>query len=98
MMITMFDEDDTGTMGFTEFTKLITMIEHLKWDFERFDTDKNGSLDSSELQKALSESLGITLTKQMLEKLVRRYSTKGEKIWFDDYVALVFKMRKIMGK
>ncbi|XP_050098538.1 calpain-B-like [Anopheles aquasalis] len=97
MMIAMLDEDDSATLGKREFLKLIAMIEQLKKDFEYFDTDQSGSLDSPELKNALRQSSGITLNREILTILMRRYSTRGEKIWFDDYIALVFKMQTIRG-
>ncbi|KAM6451033.1 sorcin isoform 2-T2 [Liasis olivaceus] len=92
-MISMLDRDMSGTMGFNEFKELWAVLNGWRQHFMTVDSDRSGTVDSQELQKALM-SMGFRLSPQAISGIVKRYSCRG-KISFDDYIACCVKLRAL---
>ncbi|XP_053569995.1 sorcin isoform X2 [Bombina bombina] len=93
LMISMLDRDMSGKMGFNEFKELGVVINGWKQHFMTFDSDRSGSVDGQELQRALG-TMGYRLSPQVLNNITKRFSCHG-KISFDDYIACCVKLRSL---
>lgn len=52
----MHDQDNSGTIDFSEFEKLHAFLVDLQLKFTRFDRDKNSWLSPDEAYEAITES------------------------------------------
>ncbi|XP_068942318.1 sorcin isoform X3 [Petaurus breviceps papuanus] len=93
LMVSMLDRDMSGTMGFSEFKELWAVLNGWRQHFISFDSDRSGTVDPQELQKALG-TMGFRLSPQAVTSIAKRYSTNG-KITFDDYIACCVKLRAL---
>uniref|UniRef100_A0A2I3LF62 Sorcin n=1 Tax=Papio anubis TaxID=9555 RepID=A0A2I3LF62_PAPAN len=93
LMVSMLDRDMSGKMGFNEFKELWAVLNGWRQHFISFDTDRSGTVDPQELQKALT-TMGFRLSPQAVNSIAKRYSTNG-KITFDDYIACCVKLRAL---
>ncbi|XP_003475133.1 sorcin isoform X1 [Cavia porcellus] len=93
LMVSMLDKDMSGTMGFTEFKELWSVLNGWKQHFTSFDSDRSGTVDPQELHKALT-TMGFRLNPQTVNLIARRYST-NRRITFDDYIACCVKLRAL---
>ncbi|XP_027430313.1 sorcin isoform X1 [Zalophus californianus] len=93
LMVSMLDRDMSGTMGFSEFKELWAVLNGWRQHFISFDSDRSGTVDPQELQKALT-TMGFRLSPQAVNSIAKRYSTNG-KITFDDYIACCVKLRAL---
>ncbi|KIP09039.1 hypothetical protein PHLGIDRAFT_126631 [Phlebiopsis gigantea 11061_1 CR5-6] len=75
LLMTIFDTDRSGTIGFNEFAGLWKYIQDWQNVFRHFDRDRSGSIDGSELQQALRQ-FGYNLSPQLLGLLERKYDVK----------------------
>lgn len=80
-LLSKFDADENGQIGFEEFSRLFKYIENWRGIFNRFDKDKSGLIDSKELGIALKE-LKHNVPPSLIEK---RYATT-DGITFDRFV------------
>jgi len=69
-----FDTNRTGGIDFNEFTGLWRYIEEWQGVFQHFDKDRSGTIDRSELQKALDQ-FGMKLPQHLLSLLVAKFGT-----------------------
>ncbi|KZP29674.1 EF-hand [Athelia psychrophila] len=88
LLMTMFDTDRSGTIGFNEFSGLWQYI--LDWQnvFKHFDRDQSGSIEGSELAQALQQ-FGYNLSPKLLGLVQRKYGGRNAAppgITFDRFV------------
>ncbi|KAM9308097.1 sorcin [Gastrophryne carolinensis] len=93
LMIAMLDRDMSGKMGFNEFKELGMVLNGWKQNFMSVDSDRSGTVDGMELQRALG-AMGYRLSPQAINIITRRFSTHG-RITFDDYIACCVKLRAL---
>jgi len=74
LLMSLFDTDRTGDIDFNEFSGLWRYIEDWQHVFRRFDRDNSGTIDSSELQSALTQ-FGFKLPHHLLGLLVAKYAS-----------------------
>ncbi|KAL1725560.1 hypothetical protein EV714DRAFT_239948 [Schizophyllum commune] len=72
MLMSIFDTDHSGTIGFNEFAGLWKYIKDWQNVFRHFDRDRSGSIDGAELNQALAQ-FGYRLSPQLLDLLQRKY-------------------------
>jgi len=72
LLMSIFDTDRSGTIGFNEFAGLWKYIKDWQGVFKHFDKDHSGSIDGSELQSALKQ-FGYNLSPQLLNLVERKY-------------------------
>ncbi|ORY75707.1 hypothetical protein BCR35DRAFT_306243 [Leucosporidium creatinivorum] len=73
MLMTIFDVDRSGTIGFNEFQGLWQYIKDWQQTFRNFDRDRSGSIEAHELHNALS-SFGFNLSPRLVDILQRKYN------------------------
>ncbi|KAH9053921.1 hypothetical protein EDB87DRAFT_1648679 [Lactarius vividus] len=76
LLMSIFDTDRSGTIGFNEFAGLWKYIKDWQGVFRHFDRDRSGSIDGTELQNALNQ-FGYRLSPQLLDLLQRKYDVKA---------------------
>jgi len=96
MLMTIFDTDRSGTIGYNEFAGLWKYIKDWQNVYRHFDRDGSGSIDSRELQNALTQ-FGYNLTPQLLRLLAHKYGagTSREGITFDRFVRACVVVRQL---
>ncbi|KAJ6525877.1 hypothetical protein DFH09DRAFT_1416110 [Mycena vulgaris] len=74
LLMTIFDTDRSGTIGFSEFAGLWKYIKDWQGVFRHFDRDRSGTIDLDELQNALKQ-FGYNLSPHVLQLVQRKYAT-----------------------
>ncbi|KAI0774929.1 hypothetical protein BD413DRAFT_537763 [Trametes elegans] len=72
LLMTIFDTDRSGTIGFNEFAGLWKYIKDWQNVYRHFDRDQSGSIDTAELQDALRQ-FGYNLSPPLLQLVERKY-------------------------
>ncbi|TFK22646.1 EF-hand [Coprinopsis marcescibilis] len=79
MLMSIFDVDRSGTIGFNEAsTRFAGLWKYIKdWQnvFKHFDRDRSGSIDGGELRDALAQ-FGYNLSPPLLDLLQKKYDAK----------------------
>lgn len=91
-MVAMMDVDKSGKLGFDEFKTLWKDLRVWKIMFKQYDTDKSGNLNGYELRSAF-HSVGYKISNATFNGLVQRYSHRDGKIYFDDFIHCVVRMK-----
>jgi len=73
LLMSMFDTDRSGTIGFNEFSGLWKYITDWQGVFKHFDRDASGSIDGGELTQALQQ-FGYNLSPQLLHLVQSKYA------------------------
>uniref|UniRef100_A0A4W6FN14 Calpain catalytic domain-containing protein n=2 Tax=Lates calcarifer TaxID=8187 RepID=A0A4W6FN14_LATCA len=89
-MIAMVDTDKRMTMTFSEFSTLWTKIHEFKKQFNRADSNKNGSLSDYELEKAIG-SAGMDVNDVAVRLMMFRYSGVSSTI-MEDFIVLMLRL------
>ncbi|PIA48124.1 hypothetical protein AQUCO_01400601v1 [Aquilegia coerulea] len=79
---------NTRVLGPMEFTSLLSTLQYWTSIFQRFDKDRSGKIDSSQLEVVL-QSLGFSVSPVTLDLLVSKFDKSGgvEKvIEYDNFV------------
>ncbi|EIM80821.1 EF-hand [Stereum hirsutum FP-91666 SS1] len=76
LLMSIFDTDRSGTIGFNEFAGLWKYIKDWQNVFRHFDRDNSGSIDGRELQDALQQ-FGYNLSPHLLTLVERKYDVKA---------------------
>ena len=73
MMISMFNQNKSGTIDINEFGQLFNFVNQWRGVFQGFDRDRSGAIESAEFSQALNQ-LGFNLSPNLinvrLEKLL----------------------------
>lgn len=72
LLMSIFDTDRSGTIGFNEFSGLWRYIKDWQGVFKHFDADKSGTINGKELHNALSQ-FGYNLSPPLLDLLEKKY-------------------------
>ncbi|XP_067311188.1 calpain-1 catalytic subunit [Pseudorasbora parva] len=90
-IIAMADLSVTGRLRGSEFLRLWTRIMTYKDIFYSMDTSKDGVLNLSELQNALTKT-GMHLNEDILNLMVVRYGGASEQISLEGFICLVMRL------
>jgi len=74
-LMSLFDQDSNGTIGFEEFKPLWKYMTQWRQMFDSFDDDKDGRIDANELAGALGY-YDLHVGPTVLEMLVNKYGLK----------------------
>ncbi|KAF8908406.1 hypothetical protein CPB85DRAFT_1309326 [Mucidula mucida] len=74
LLMSIFDTDRSGTIGFNEFAGLWKYIKDWQNVFRHFDRDRSGSIDGQELSEALGQ-FGYRLSPQLLDLVQKKYAS-----------------------
>ncbi|KAJ6493261.1 hypothetical protein C8R45DRAFT_824951, partial [Mycena sanguinolenta] len=76
LLMSIFDTDRSGTIGFNEFAGLWKYIKDWQNVFKHFDRDRSGSIDGNELRDALAQ-FGFNLSPHLLVLVQKKYGTSA---------------------
>ncbi|KAF3931016.1 Peflin [Dactylellina cionopaga] len=87
LLMSIFDTDRSGTIGFNEFLGLWKYIKDWQNVFKHFDTDRSDSINSTELTNAFAQ-FGYNLSPSLIVLLTKKYATPSDAsgINFDRFV------------
>ncbi|KAL4079300.1 hypothetical protein J3A83DRAFT_4208691 [Scleroderma citrinum] len=74
LLMSLFDVDRNGKIGFNEFQGLWKYIKDWQNAFRHFDRDRSGTIDANELRSALSQ-FGYNLSSHLINLVQRKYSS-----------------------
>jgi len=74
LLMTIFDVDRSGTIGFEEFAGLWQYVKDWQGVFRHFDEDRSGSIEGSELSNALHQ-FGYNLSPPLLSLVLAKYAS-----------------------
>ncbi|XP_010279578.2 PREDICTED: probable calcium-binding protein CML49 isoform X2 [Nelumbo nucifera] len=84
----LFTNSNTRKIGPKEFISVFYSLQNWRSNFERFDRDRSGKIDASELREALL-SLGFAVSPTVLDLLVSKFDKSGGKnkaIEYDHFI------------
>ncbi|KAF8352129.1 hypothetical protein F5887DRAFT_14498 [Amanita rubescens] len=76
LLMSIFDVDRSGTIGFNEFVGLWKYIKDWQNVFAHFDRDRSGTIDEEEMRNALTQ-FGYNLSPPLLSLLQKKYDIKA---------------------
>ncbi|KAK9130319.1 LOW QUALITY PROTEIN: hypothetical protein Sjap_010806 [Stephania japonica] len=91
-----FTATNSRKIGPKEFTQVFYSLQNWRAIFERFDRDRSGRIDASELQEALL-SLGYTVSPDVLDLLVSKFDKTGGKSKAIEYDNFIEELKSCMG-
>jgi len=74
LLMSLFDTDRSGTIGFNEFAGVWKYIQDWQNIFKTFDRDRSGFIDGRELSDALT-TFGFPLSPPLLDLLQKKYAS-----------------------
>ncbi|KAI0343584.1 EF-hand [Trametopsis cervina] len=75
LLMSIFDTDRSGTIGFNEFAGLWKYVKDWQNVFRHFDRDRSGSIDGQELNQALQQ-FGYNLSPPLMHLVEKKYDIK----------------------
>jgi len=73
LLLTIFDTDRSGTIGYKEFAGVWKYINDWQNVFKTFDRDRSGTIDINEFRDALSQ-FGYNLNSELMTLLEKKYA------------------------
>ncbi|KAI4300820.1 hypothetical protein L6164_034154 [Bauhinia variegata] len=95
-----FTNTSTRKIGPKEFTSLFYSLQNWRSIFERFDKDRSGKIDSSELRDALL-SMGFAVPPMVLDLLVSKFDKTGGRskaIEYDNFIECCLTVKGLTEK
>ncbi|KAI9080781.1 hypothetical protein K1719_037294 [Acacia pycnantha] len=95
-----FTNTNVRKIGPKEFTSLYYNLQSWRSIFERFDRDRSGKIDSSELREALL-SMGLAVSPMVLDLLVSKFDKTGGKnraIEYDNFIECCLTVKGLTEK
>jgi len=90
-IVSMYDTDMSGKLGFQEFKETIMQIKKWQAIFNRKDADKSGSMSAFELKYALREG-GFQVGSVIVDAVSTRFANKSGQVSFDDFIQVMVRL------
>ncbi|KAG7961953.1 hypothetical protein I3843_09G040900 [Carya illinoinensis] len=100
LLMHLFTNSNTRRIGPKEFTAVFYSLQSWRDIFERFDRDRSGKIDSSELREALL-SLGFAVSPVVLDLLVSKFDKTGGRskaIEYDNFIECCLTVKGLTEK
>ncbi|RCV36404.1 hypothetical protein SETIT_7G316300v2 [Setaria italica] len=100
LLMYLFTNTNVRKIGPKEFTSVFYSLQNWRGIFERFDGDRSGKIDSSELRDALL-SLGYSVSPTVLDLLVSKFDKTGGKnkaIEYDNFIECCLTVKGLTEK
>ncbi|KAG9133747.1 hypothetical protein Leryth_018443 [Lithospermum erythrorhizon] len=95
-----FTNTNTRKIGPKEYTSVFYSLQNWRSIFDRFDRDRSGKIDASELREALL-SLGFSVSPIVLDLLVSKFDKSGGKnraIEYDNFIECCLTVKGLTEK
>ncbi|KAI1885659.1 hypothetical protein AGOR_G00206100 [Albula goreensis] len=96
IMMSLMDEDSSGTLDIKEWDKLAKELKSMKREFENRDSKSSGAITLQQMKSAL-EAEGVTLDSETYEAVWRRYSSEGG-MTYDNFIASLMKLQALKDR
>lgn len=93
LMISMFDQDKSGTIDVVEFEKLFNYVNQWLNCFKAYDRDQSGAIEEAELGQALSQ-MGFRFSQQFVQFLIQINNPATKEISVDQFIVLCVKVQR----
>ncbi|XP_037811831.1 peflin [Lucilia sericata] len=94
LMISMFDNDASGTIDIYEFEKLFQYINQWLQVFKNYDRDGSGHIDENELTQALTQ-MGFRFSPEFIQFLVKKNDPQNQReISVDQFIVLCVQIQR----
>ncbi|XP_064549065.1 peflin [Drosophila montana] len=94
LMISMFDNDASGTIDIYEFEKLYNYINQWLQVFKTYDQDGSGHIEESELTQAFTQ-MGFRFTPEFINFLVKKSDPQNHKeVSVDQFIVLCVQVQR----
>ncbi|KAL0359568.1 UNVERIFIED_CONTAM: Calcium-binding protein CBP [Sesamum angustifolium] len=100
LLMYLFTNSNVRKIGPKEFTQVFYSLQNWRAIFERFDRDRSGKIDASELRDALL-SLGFSVSPVILDLLVSKFDKSGGKnkaIEYDNFIECCLTVKGLTEK
>ncbi|TVU50803.1 hypothetical protein EJB05_02193 [Eragrostis curvula] len=100
LLMYLFTNTNVRKIGPKEFTDVFYSLQNWRSIFERFDRDRSGKIDATELREALL-SLGYSVSPTVLELLVSKFDKTGGKsraIEYDNFIECCLTVKGLTEK
>ncbi|XP_011075356.1 probable calcium-binding protein CML49 [Sesamum indicum] len=100
LLMYLFTNSNVRKIGPKEFTQVFYSLQSWRAIFERFDRDRSGKIDASELRDALL-SLGFSVSPAILDLLVSKFDKSGGKnkaIEYDNFIECCLTVKGLTEK
>ncbi|XP_062202747.1 calcium-binding protein CBP [Phragmites australis] len=100
LLMYLFTNTNVRKIGPKEFTSVFYSLQNWRAIFERFDRDRSGKIDASELRDALL-SLGYSVSPTVLDLLVSKFDKTGGKsraIEYDNFIECCLTVKGLTEK
>ncbi|XP_051149442.1 calcium-binding protein CBP-like [Andrographis paniculata] len=100
LLMYLFTNTNVRKIGPKEFSQVFYSLQSWRAIFERFDRDKSGRIDTSELREALL-SLGFSVSPAVLDLLVSKFDKSGGKnraIEYDNFIECCLTVKGLTEK
>ncbi|KAH8506601.1 hypothetical protein H0E87_013420 [Populus deltoides] len=100
LLMYLFTNTNTRKIGPKEFAPLFYSLQNWRANFERFDRDRSGKIDSNELREALM-SLGFAVSPVVLDLLVSKFDKtagKNKAIEYDNFIECCLTVKGLTDK
>ncbi|XP_058107242.1 calcium-binding protein CBP-like [Magnolia sinica] len=100
LLMYLFTNSNVRRIGPKEFSSVFDSLQNWRGIFERFDRDRSGKIDASELREALL-SLGFSVSPVILDLLVTKFDKSGGKnkaIEYDNFIECCLTVKGLTEK
>merc|ERR1719204_2597118 len=94
MLISLFDNNYSGTIDINEFVALFNYIDQWRRMFQGFDRDGSGSIDGGEFTEALRQ-LGFNFSPGFVQNVLVKYDARGRRLNLDHFIMVLTQLKRL---
>ena len=94
LMIELHDKNKSGSIEINEFQQLFNTINEWRGIFQRFDTDRSGTIEQSELIQAFAQ-MGYQFSPMFVQGLLSKYDMRTKRLSLDNFIVITMRIRSL---